>query len=274
MKNPNYPIGSRPHYLPACSVEPHLTAPPRTSLKADGRILLKLVWNNVWGSWVAVDRIHVGWIHVAQVRVESETGLMWHRTGCCGKKLGFQNMAGFMWRRAMCREFDRLHLAHDMAQNGLLWTLATMWKLLKKYTRYQDQFYAACNVTHSVWYFHVWSDRSACIGVTMAYRIRLRLPCAHHYGVSRGLQRYTITQEGISIVVAFLLWVSRLRIHLFWFWLVSVCLQHAHAACSQASVLFFTCAAQISPLVNDLALRCKNVLGRIFGSERGKLTKG
>jgi len=38
----------------------------------------------------------------------------------------------------------------------------------------------------------------------MTYHVRLGLPCAHHYGVFRGLQRYLMAQEGISIVVAFL----------------------------------------------------------------------
>jgi hypothetical protein len=38
--------------------------------------------------------------------------------------------------------------------------------------------------------------------------------------------------------------------------------------------MFFSRAAQISPLITDLALQSKTVVGRIFGCERGKLTKG
>ena len=50
----------------------------------------------------------------------------------------------------------------------------------------------------------------------MAYRIRLRLPYARHYGVCRGQQRnVTVAQEGMSIVLAFLFSVNRLRIYLF-----------------------------------------------------------
>jgi hypothetical protein len=32
------------------------------------------------------------------------------------KEIGYQNTAGFMWRRAICREFEGVHLAHHMAQ--------------------------------------------------------------------------------------------------------------------------------------------------------------
>ena len=32
------------------------------------------------------------------------------------KETGCRNMAGFMWRGAMCREFDRVHLTLSMAQ--------------------------------------------------------------------------------------------------------------------------------------------------------------
>lgn len=223
MKNLNYPIGNRTHDLLVCSAVPNPTAPPRTPLKADGRILLKLVWNNVWGSWVAMNRIQVGWIHVAQDRAQSETGLMtkepaliWYRTGCCGKKLGVKIWLGSCGA-GQCAESLTGFISQHGTEAGLLWTFVTVWKLLKKFARYQDQLCAPDNVTHSVWYFHVWSDKSACIGVTMAYRVRLRLPYAHPYGVCRGLQRYIMTQEGISIVDVFLFSVSRLRINLFWF---------------------------------------------------------
>jgi len=50
----------------------------------------------------------------------------------------------------------------------------------------------------------------------MAYRVRLRLPYAHPDGVCLGLQRYIMTQEGISIV-DFFFSVSRLRIHSFFY---------------------------------------------------------